>query len=184
MANTTTKDQGKSVPPSDQKGTTSVHGPNDPKVQAELAKEESKRGGLDPVAPTPAPIANDPDTLKKALSPAGDTGRVASGIDDPSRVGRLDAVEVAKGHTSSEGAVSQTSAALTGAGTEEPDLGALAPEPKRSPIFAVKNPQRITVSWKGQEVRLDPGSTISEDSYGDGAIEMFRNGGVLLEEVK
>lgn len=53
---------------------------------------------------------------------------------------------------------------------------------KGAPVYIVENPNNMTVSWKGQDVRLYPGAEISEDSYGDGAIEQFRTAGVKLRK--
>lgn len=40
----------------------------------------------------------------------------------------------------------------------------------------------ITVSWGPQTLRLRAGDELSEDSYGDGAIERFRERGVSLRQ--
>lgn len=40
----------------------------------------------------------------------------------------------------------------------------------------------ITVSWGPQTLRLKAGDELSEDSYGDGAIERFRERGVALTQ--
>jgi len=40
----------------------------------------------------------------------------------------------------------------------------------------------IVVSWGSQTLRLKAGDELSEDSYGDGAIERFRERGVALRQ--
>jgi hypothetical protein len=64
----------------------------------------------------------------------------------------------------------------------EPILPPPSDAAPRAPVFVVENPNTVTVGWGGIEVRLAPGSEISEDSYGDGAIERFRTAGVKLRE--
>lgn len=109
----------------------------------------------------------------------------------------MDPVESAKGPhgAGTGGPTSTTGNVLPGGagGSSQPPVGQ-PPEPileqtidkrgqrKGSPVYVVENPNNMTVSWKGQDVRLYPGAEISEDSYGDGAIEQFRTAGVKLRE--
>ena len=41
--------------------------------------------------------------------------------------------------------------------------------------------RKVTVSWGSQMLTLHPGKVISDDSYGEGAVEKLRNMGVALE---
>lgn len=61
---------------------------------------------------------------------------------------------------------------------EEPELP--PPEaPKKRLRFRVLN--RVTLSWGSQFIRLSPGDIVDDVSYGPGAIEKMREGGVALE---
>lgn len=50
--------------------------------------------------------------------------------------------------------------------------------------FVVRNSGKMTVSWRGQTCRFRAGDVVSENSYGDGAIQKFRDAGLKLEELE
>ncbi len=50
--------------------------------------------------------------------------------------------------------------------------------------FVVAGTSVVTASWKGQAVRFHPGDEVSEDGYGDGAVQSFIDSGVALQEKK
>jgi hypothetical protein len=52
---------------------------------------------------------------------------------------------------------------------------------KAPPSFQVQ--RKITVSWGGTFITLNPGDVVSEASYGPGSVERLRNAGVALEPV-
>lgn len=68
---------------------------------------------------------------------------------------------------------------------EEPVL----PPPGEAAAKAVKAPQfevvrDVTISWGNAFIKLRAGDVISEDGYGDGAIERMKQAGVALKEVE
>jgi len=95
----------------------------------------------------------------------------------------IDPIEAAK--ISSDGRASSppTASAPAASGSAlEPSVPPPVASTSAGKVYEVKNTTKITVSWKGQQCRFSPGDTVSEDSYGDGAVERFREGGLLLEE--
>lgn len=96
-----------------------------------------------------------------------------------------DPIEAAKaaGALNEDPSAEQEGAGAAAERVEEPQLPEPATAPVKAPVFVVENPGPTTVSWRGQSCRFQPGDTISEDSYGDGAIELFKNAGLKLREV-
>jgi len=93
----------------------------------------------------------------------------------PSAVDPIEAAKVG----GEAGAVSPTPAAADEpAAAEEPVLAEPAPT-RTADVYVVE--RDITVSWGTQTLRLKAGAELSEDSYGDGAIERFRERGVALK---
>jgi len=91
----------------------------------------------------------------------------------------IDPIEAAK-------AGGEATAAAPAAGGLAPAASVLEPtiaDPsvvRCADVFIVE--QDITVSWGPQTLRLKAGGELSEDSYGDGAIERFRERGVVLKQ--
>lgn len=96
-----------------------------------------------------------------------------------------DPIEGAKNTGTDDTGGAGPGAAGVGASPPEPAVTPLAKaKPKKAAVYEVQGANKWTGSWRGQEVRFNPGERISEDSYGDGAIENFKNGGLSLKLVE
>lgn len=120
------------------------------------------------ILPTPTPSTKRPpleDLAAQAVSKLGPSA--------------IDLIEAAK--AGGEASVSPPSVPPPAvvAVSEEPVL-ADPGVPRCAATFVVE--RDITVSWGPQTLRLRAGDELSEDSYGDGAIERFRERGVSLVE--
>lgn len=87
----------------------------------------------------------------------------------------LDAAKVAAGANVLEEAVAEKF-------VRGDDAGVKVPQVKKPQVkYVVAN--RITVSWGGQMLTLNPGDLVGESSYGPGCVEKLRSYGVKIDEV-